>query len=94
MEAESGKANSLLRLIRRLPDIDKIYLYGKGSYEVKYQFLIKKCEDLGTKHFIDSKAFIEYSNCTDDIYKNIEEYNINKKRKMLIVFDDVKNFIR
>ena len=25
----------------------------------------------------------------DDIYKNIEEYNPNKKRKMLIVFDDV-----
>ena len=25
----------------------------------------------------------------DDIYKNIEEYNPNKKRKMLIVFGDV-----
>ena len=25
----------------------------------------------------------------DDIYKNIEEYNANKKRKMLIVFDDM-----
>ena len=25
----------------------------------------------------------------DDIYKNIEEYNPNKKRKILIVFDDV-----
>ena len=25
----------------------------------------------------------------DDIYKNIEEYNPNKKRKMLIVFDDM-----
>ena len=37
----------------------------------------------------DSKAFIEYSNDTDDIYKNIEEYNPNKKRKILIVFDDV-----
>ena len=24
----------------------------------------------------------------DDIYKNIEEYNPNKKRKTLIVFDD------
>ena len=25
----------------------------------------------------------------DDIYKNIEEYNRNKKRKILIVFDDM-----
>ena len=25
----------------------------------------------------------------DDIYKNIKEYNANKKRKMLIVFDDI-----
>ena len=34
------------------------------------------------------KAFIEYSNDMDDIYKNIEEYNPNKKQKILIVFDD------
>ena len=25
----------------------------------------------------------------DDIYKNIEKYNLNKKRKILIVFDDM-----
>ena len=36
----------------------------------------------------NSKAFIEYSNDMDYIYKNIEEYNPNKKRKILIVFDD------
>ena len=35
----------------------------------------------------DSKVFIEYSDKMDDIYKNIEEYNPNKKRKMLIIFD-------
>ena len=51
--------------------------------------MIKKREDVGTKHFNDSKAFIEYSNNMDDIYKNIEEYNPNKKRKILIVFDDM-----
>ena len=37
----------------------------------------------------DFKAFIEYSNDMDDIYKNIEEYNPNKKRNILIVFDDM-----
>ena len=35
----------------------------------------------------DSEGFIEYSNDMDDIYKNIEEYKTNKKRKILIVFD-------
>ena len=32
---------------------------------------------------------IEYSNDMDDIYKNIEEYNLNKTGKMLIVFNDM-----
>ena len=40
-------------------------------------------------HFIEYEAFIEYSNDNDDIYTNIEEYNPNKKRKVLIVFDDM-----
>ena len=35
----------------------------------------------------DFKAFMGYSNDMDDIYKNIEEYNPNKKRKILTVFD-------
>ena len=37
----------------------------------------------------ESKAFLEHSNNLHDIYKNIEEYNPNKKRKILIVFDDM-----
>ena len=32
---------------------------------------------------------IEYSSDIDDFYNNIEEYNPNKKRKVLIVFDDM-----
>ena len=36
-----------------------------------------------------SKAFIECSNDMDDIYKNIEGCNPNKKRKILIIFDDM-----
>ena len=59
----------------------------KDPYEAKYQFLINKLERTGFKHFNDSKAFIESSNNMDDIYKNIEENNPNKKRKILIVFD-------
>ena len=32
---------------------------------------------------------IEYSNDMQDVYKNIEEYNIGKKRKISIIFDDM-----
>ena len=51
--------------------------------------MIRKHEDVGTKNFNDSKAFIEYSNDMNDVYKNIEEYNSNKKRKTLTVFDGI-----
>ena len=77
-----------MNLINIQPDIDKIYLYAKDPYEVKYQFLINKRESIGLKHFNDSKAFIEYSNDMQDVYENIDEYNIDKDRKILIVFDD------
>ena len=59
-----------------------MYLYGKDPYEAKYQFLINKRENTGLKHLNDSKAFIEYSNNVDDIYKNIEEYSPNKKQNI------------
>ena len=32
---------------------------------------------------------MEYSNDMQDLYKNIEDYNPGKKRKILIVFDDM-----
>ena len=85
----SGKKNALLNLINNKPDIDKIYLYAKDSYEAKYQLLINKRHSAGLKYLNDSKAFIEYSNDMDDINKNIEEQNPNKKRKKVIVFDDM-----
>ena len=85
----SGKTNSLLNLINNQPDIDKIYLYAKDSYETKYQYLINKCEKVGLNHFNDPKAFMEYSNDMQDDYKNIDDYNPRKKRKILIVFDDM-----
>ena len=57
--------------------------------EPKYQFLIRECEDIGIKHLNDPKAFIEYSQYMDDVYNNINDYNPNRKRKILIVFDDM-----
>ena len=76
-------------LINNEPCIDKIYLCAEDPYEVKFQLLINKRENRGLKYFNDSKAFIEYSNDMDDIYKYIEEYNPNEKQKIVIVFDDV-----
>ena len=54
--------------------------------------LINKRESLDLKYFEDPKAFIEtFNNSSDmnDIYGNIVESNPNKKRKILIIFDDI-----
>ena len=79
----------MLNPISHEPDIDQIYIYGKDPHETKYQLLINKTESTGLKFLNDSKAFIEFSNDMDDIYKNIKEYNLNKKQKILIRLDDI-----
>ena len=80
----------LLNLIENQPHIDKIYLYAKDPHEAKYQYLsINKREDVGINHFNDPKAFIGYSNDVRDVYKNIDECNLDKENKILIVFDDM-----
>ena len=84
-----GKTNALFNLINNQPDINKIYLYAKDSYEAKYQLLSSKRKGAGIMHFNDFKTFIEYSNGMDDIYKNIGRYKTNKKWKILIVFGDM-----
>ena len=83
----SGKTNALLNLIENQPDIDKIYLYAKDPYDAKHQYLINIREKVGLKRLKDPKAFTEYLNDMFDVYKNINEYNIDKKRKILIAFD-------
>ena len=85
----SGKTNALLNVINLEPDFDKICLYTKDPYETKYQLLINKRESTGLNYLNDLRVFIEYSNYTNDIYKNIEEHNPNKKQKILILFDDM-----
>ena len=75
-----------MNLINNQPDIDKTHLYSKDPYEAKYQYLINKREKVGLDHFNDPKAFIEYSSDMRDVYKNIEDYNPGKKRKLLKAF--------
>ena len=85
----SGKTNALLNLINNQPDIGEIYLYAKDPYEAKHQYLISKRKQVGLDHFQDPSAFMEYSNDMQYVYKNIENYNPGKKRKILVVFDDI-----
>ena len=90
--SRSGKANALLNLIQKQDNatlIDNIDLYVKHLTEPKYQLLIKKREDAGIKKLNDPSAFIEYSNTMDDVYDNIGDYNPKRKRRILIVFDDI-----
>ena len=51
--------------------------------------MIKKREDVGIKHLNNPNAFIECSNTMDDVYDNINDYNSNRRRKILIVFDEM-----
>ena len=85
----SGKTNALINLINEQNDIDKIFLYARDLNEPKYKILIKKRKDAGIKHLNDPNAFIECSNTMDDVYENINDYNPIRKRKKLIVFDDM-----
>ena len=86
----SGKTNYLLNSIQKDNNIiHKIYLYVKDLEEPKYQLLINKREKAGINFHNDPTAFIEYSNSMDDILDNIEDYNKKRKRKILIIFDDM-----
>ena len=64
-------------------------MYAKDLSEPKYEYLIKKGKKAGIKHLNDPNAFMEFSNIMDDVYENINDYNLSRKRKILIVFDEM-----
>ena len=66
-----------------------MYLYAKDLSESKYEYLTRNRENPGINYLNDSKAFIERSNTMNDVYENIDNYNLKRKRKILIVFDDM-----
>ena len=87
----------LLHLIKhqRL-DIHKIYLYVKDPFESTYQLLISGKEKVGIESLKIPKAFNDYSQTINDFYENLEDHNENlenhnptKKKKVLMVFDDM-----
>ena len=85
----SGKTNTLLHLINNFHPIDKIYLFSKDTDEKKYQYLINKREQAGIKNLNDPHALIEYSNDMNDVLDDINDYNKNRAKKVLIIFDDM-----
>ena len=85
----SGKTNVLLHLINNLHPIDKIYLYAKDIHEPKYEYLINKREQAGIKNLNDPHAFIEYSDDMDELLDDINNYNKNRDKEVLIAFDDL-----
>ena len=85
----SGKTNTLLHLINNLHPIDKIYLYAKDIHEPKYEYLINKKEQAGIKNLNDLHAFIEYSDDMNYVLDDINNYNKNRDKKVLIVLDDM-----
>ena len=85
----SGKTNTSLHLIDKFHPIDKIDLFAKETDEEKYQYLINKREQAGIKNLNDPHAFIEYSNDMNNVLQNINNYNKNRDKKVLIIFDDM-----
>ena len=51
--------------------------------------MIKNRKNVGTKHLNDPNPFTECSNTMDDVYENIDDYNLSRRGKILIVFDDM-----
>ena len=76
----SSKTNTLLHLINNLHPIDEIYLYAKDIHEAKYEYLINKREQAGIKNLNDEM---------NDVLDDINNYNKNRDKKVLIVFDDM-----
>ena len=58
-------------------------------FELKYQLLINGREKVGIENLKNPKAVIDYSQTIDNVYENLEDYNPIKKRRLLIVFDDM-----
>ena len=85
----SGKINTLLHLINNFHPIDKIHLYAKDIGEEKYNYLINKSKQAGIKNLNDPKAFIDYSNDMSNAPDDINYYNKNRDKKVLIIFDDM-----
>ena len=51
--------------------------------------LVNGREKVGIEILKDPKGFTDHSQTIDDVYENLEDYNPTKKRRVLIVFNDM-----
>ena len=77
----------MLNLISQQDNIDKLYSCAKDLSEPKYELLIKKGEDVGKNHFDDNQMHLLGFQIQWMTF--IGDNNPNRKRKILIVFDDM-----
>ena len=61
----------------------------KDQLKSNYQLLINRREIVGINKLQNPNALINYSQTSDVVYENLEDYNPTKTRKVLIVFDDI-----
>ena len=69
---------------------DKIlirFIYTQISIRIKVSIAYR--ENIGNEILKNSNGFIDYSETLDDVYESLEQYNWTKKRRVLIVFDDM-----
>ena len=90
--SRSGKTNTLLNLIKdqdKHDVIDKSYLYAKDFSEPKYEYLIKKHENVGTKHYNDPTSFFSVQ-ILWMLFTRILIITTQKEiKKVLLVFDEM-----
>ena len=64
-------------------------MYVKGPFQSKYQLLVNRREKPVIKELQNSKTFINYSQTINDVYENLEDKERKKKKKMIMVFNDM-----
>ena len=78
-----GKTNALINLINEQKRLEWTFDW------ILYEYFIKKREDARIKHLNNPNAFIKCSNTMDDVYENINDYSLIRKRKKIFAFDDM-----
>ena len=61
----------------------------KDPFSSKHQLLLNGRSKVAIEKLKHTKAFINYLQTINDVYENLEDKNPTKKRRVLIVFDDM-----
>ena len=73
--------------------LTKLIYTSKVHLNQNINCLLIENKKVETKTIKNPKAFIDYSKTIDDVYENLEDYNPTKKRRVLMVSDNIKTYI-